>query len=303
MENFGLVNAEINPSDWKYGGFSPLNPIIYQPDGDWSDYLPVVEFQNRHGFDRMACVSYSLLNCLEILYIRQTKIARNFSDRFLAEMSGTDKTGNRLDVVFDTARHKGLVDEARWPDVGGGWDEYYKNILQDIQNEGMDFLSGWELYREWVSPYNIKAIKEALKDAPLQVTVKYASGNGLLNPAGARDHAVCLYYIDDGFCIFDHYTQSKKKYSLDYEFGVVLKPYLIKKNNNHMTFKQNQLVFKTQGDGYNFGIHIDGKLLIGKTDDVLGVWNMRNKDFNNKVSVTLSEWDKLEHFDLKGNIL
>jgi hypothetical protein len=68
-----------------------------------------------------------------------------------------------------------------------------------------------------------------------------------------------------------------------------------------MNINNNALVFKTQGAGYNFGIMIDGKLLIGKTDDVIGVWTMRNKDFSNKVSVTLEDWDKLIHYDLKGN--
>lgn len=299
----GLQNHSPNPADWKFGGFTPLTPTVYQPDGNWSKYLPVIEYQNNHSFDRMACVTYSLLNCLEIQYLRQTGKEINFSDRALAKMSGTTKTGNRLDTVFDTARNSGLVLEKDWPDTNGGWAEYYKPITSAVLSTAPVFLEEWELYREWVSPYRLDLIKEALKETPLQVTVKYASGKGLLNPTGEKDHAVCLYGTNGGYEIFDHYVQTEKKYSFDYEFGVVLKPYLIKKNNNIMTYKQDQLIFKTQGTGYNFGIYIDGKLLIGKTDDVLGIWIMRNKEkgFDNKLSVTLSDWESLPHYDLKGN--
>jgi hypothetical protein len=302
MSKFGLINAEYRPTDWFFGGFNPLHDRkTWQIDGNWERYLPVVEYQNKHGFDRMACVSYSLLNCLEVQYARQTGKEINWSDRALAKMSGTEKWGNRLDTVFDTARHKGLVLEALWPDTDGGWDEYYKTIPSTIFSTGEAFLSEFSLYREWVSPYRLDMIREALKEAPLQVTVKYASGNGLLNPKGTPDHAACLYNISDGFEIFDHYLQTRKKYSLDYQFGNVLKPLLIKKTLTIMNINNNALVFKTQGAGYNFGIMIDGKLLIGKTDDVIGVWTMRNKDFSNKVSVTLEDWDKLIHYDLKGN--
>ena len=301
MSKFGLLSAEQNPRAWKFGGYSPLERHVLQPNGDWSKYLPVVEFQNKFGYDRMACVTYSFLNCLEILYLKQTGIEINFSDRALAKMSGTTKTGNYLAKVFDTARKEGLLLESQWPDVKGGWDEYCKEIPQELLGEAKNILKNWELYREWVSPYKPNLIKEALRETPLQVTVKYASGDGLLNPKGSHNHAVCLFNMTSKYYeIFDHYTQTRKKYSLDYEFGVVLKPYLIKKNDNYMKFIQNQLIFKTQGGGYNFGIYIDGKLLIGKTDDVMGVWAMRNKDFNNKVSVTLSDWEKLKHYDLKG---
>jgi hypothetical protein len=305
MTKLGLIEKPINPVDWQVGGFTPIEDTFINPLGDWTYYLPAIESQNGGGFDRMACVSYSLLNCLEILYLANTKTTINFSDRALAKMSGTSKSGNDLETVFDTARHRGLLTESQWPDVLTSWDDYYKSIPQETENEAMDFLTYWDIYREWVPVYRKDLIKQALTQAPLQVTVKYANGSGILNPAGKRDHAVTIYKMsDDYYDIFDHYTQSRKKYHIDYEFGVILKPSLIPKIDIPMaSFKQNALVFKTQGSGYNFGIYIDGKLLIGPTDDVIGVWTMRNKDFSNKVSVTLEEWNKPEHYDLKGNKL
>jgi hypothetical protein len=73
----------------------------------------------------MACVSYSLLNALEVLHIRQTRKEITWSNRALAKMSGTAKEDNRLDTVFDTARHQGLILENEWPDTLGEWAEYF----------------------------------------------------------------------------------------------------------------------------------------------------------------------------------
>lgn len=299
----GALHKQRNPTDWIGGGFSPLQTNTYQIDGNWSEYLPVVEFQNKGGFDRMACGNYASLNALEILYLRITGKEINFSDRFSAKTSGTTKQGNYMIAAIDTARKIGLVTENDYPDVSTSWDDYYKDIPQELHDKALTFLDDWELYREWVF-LTKEFIREALREAPLVCFVKYASGNGLLNPEGKHDHFVTMFNMtDDYYEIFDHYTQSRKKYSINYEFGAILKPYLIPKNNIPMKIKNNSLVFKTQGKGYNFGIFIDSKLLIGSTDDVLGVWNMRNKDFNNKISLTLTDWDKLEHYNLKGEKL
>jgi hypothetical protein len=81
----GLLIRPQRLNDWALGGLTPLDFKFSNPDGDWSDYLPADEFQNRWSYDRMACVTYSILNCLEILYFYQTGTGKNFSDRFLAK--------------------------------------------------------------------------------------------------------------------------------------------------------------------------------------------------------------------------
>jgi len=221
--NLGALQDVKKPNDWIARGFTPLPTNILQSDGNWEAYLPVVEFQNNGGYDRYACATYSYLNPLEILYLRLTGKEINFSDRFLAKASGTTKSGNYMYKVAETARKIGLLLESQYPDVNTDWDDYYKDIPEELYTEALKFLDEWDLYHEWVEDTN-EAIREALREAPLQVYVRFASGDGILNPVGRRQHFVTLYAMTDAYEIFDHYTQSRKRYSLDYKFDSILKP-------------------------------------------------------------------------------
>ena len=302
MEELGLQLSERKVSDWIAGDFSPLDSKIINPNGVWQ--TPEVEYQNRWGYDRLACVTYSLLNCIETLYYYKTGISRNFSDRFLAKMSGTTKLGNSVSTVFDTARKVGLVDESVYPDIQGGWEEYYKNIPQEIQNTAKDLLANWELFREWIRTNDKDAIFNALKEAPLQVVVAYASGNGYLNPTGKYNHAVMCYGAEYGKCwyIFDHYTQSTKTYAWDYEFDCVLKPSLILKENKPMTtLKDNTLVQLVQGQG-GFGLYLESKMIVDDLDKILASWLVRTKGKTEGMIATMTseEWEKIPKINLKS---
>jgi hypothetical protein len=301
-EALGLQLSDKSINDWVAGDYSPLGSKFINPSGVW--LTPEVETQNRWGFDRLACVTYSCLNCIESLYYYKTGVWRNFSDRFLAKASGTNRLGNSVANVFDTARKTGLVDESIYPDVQGGWEEYYKEIPLEIINTAKDFLAGWSLYREWIRTDNRDAIFNALKEAPLQVVVAYASGNGYLNPTGKYNHAVMCYGAEYGKCwyIFDHYTQSTKTYAWEYEFDCVLKPSLIKKENKPMTtLIDNMLVQLVQGQG-GFGLYLDGKMIVDELDKVLASWIVRTKGKTDGMvsTMTLEEWEKIPKVNLKG---
>jgi hypothetical protein len=301
----GLIVSEPNITDWKIGA-GPLDFVIINAAGDWSSYLPESEFQNRWGYDRMACVTYSCLNCIETLYKYQTGVDRNFSDRFLAKMSNTSPSGNTLENVFDTARKVGLVDEQIWPDVEGGWNVYYEDIPQSVVDQASAFGKEWNLYREWVNSYNPDDIFLTLKSSPVQVTVKYAAGSEILNPVGTVNHAVTLYAAEKNkyFWIFDHYTQTNKKYDWNYKFGSALKPTLMQKINiTPMTIENDTLCQLVQDVG-GFGLFIDGYIIVDELDKVLASWVVRNKgDLKGKTkAVTLEEWNKWPKKDLKGNI-
>jgi hypothetical protein len=250
----------------------------------------------------MACVIYSYLNCLETLYLFKTGIRRNFSDRFLAKMSGTTIYGNYLDNVADTARHYGLVDENRWADVAGGWDDYYKEIPQEIKNEALEFNETWLQYREWVNGTNDMFL--ALKMSPLQVTVRYASGNGILNPAGIQNHAVMIFNAekDSYWEIFDTYTQSLKKYAWNYDFGFCLKPSLIKKTNSMTKLKENTLCQSVQGRG-EFGLYIKGNMVVDDLDKIIASFLLRTGGdlVGMTKALTLEEWEKYPQINLKGD--
>lgn len=305
-DKFGLLLRDRTPSDWMAGEFSPLGTSFLNPTGNWSIYLPDDEFQNRWGFDRQACVTYSILNCLEILHKAQTGVGINFSDRFLAKMSGTTKQGNYLDNVFDTIRKNGLVEEWEYPDDAKSWDEYYKEIPQALKDKGLDILKTWNFYREWVRTDRKKDILFALKSAPLQVTVKYASGNDLLNPVGTWNHAVTMFNAAENeyWEIFDHYTQTRKKYAWDYEFGSVLKPSLIKKSNINMNIQNNTFVQLVEAPG-GFGLYLDGKLIIDDLAKIQATWIIRNNgDIKGKIkTLTLEQWNSLAKINLKGEAI
>jgi hypothetical protein len=299
IENkYGLLPTRPTQADWEVGS-SPIDFELINPEGNWTNWLPAVEYQNRWGYDRMACVTYSYLNCLETLYYFKTGKPKNFSDRWLAKLSGTNRNGNYLSSVADTARNLGLVDEYVWPDTEGGWNEYYKEIPQDIINKGKDFLKDWSLYREWV--YGADDMYLALKATPLQVTVAYASGNGILNPSGIHNHAVMVYNAkkDEYWEVFDHYTQSEKKYAWNYQFGAILKPSLLTKKTM-LTIQNNTLVQLVQGAG-NFGLYLDNKIIVDDLAKIMAVWQVRNQgDTRGKVrALTLEQWEMFDKVNLE----
>lgn len=305
MEEFnsGLILEQKSIRDWVAGGFTPLTFGANTTGGDWSEYLPEDEYQNRWGYDRMACVSFATLNCIEILYKHKTGIKRNFSDRFLAQMSHTGRQGNSLSNVFDTMRKVGLVDENRWPDVQGGWEEYYKEIPQEIQNEALEILNTWDFYREWVV-WGADDIYKNLMQAPLVAILKYAEGNDVLSPTGQANHAVTIYNAEKGkwFNIFDHYTQTRKRYAWDYNFEAVLKPTLIRKNIMP-NFKKDHAYQLVQGYTQKTGLFVENKgLYIGESIDVLVNSAMRLKlnSIPTPIPTTLTDWQSVDHYTMKG---
>jgi len=307
MENFGYIPIEQKPSDWLFGGqgefFSPLNSVKLIDDHNWFPWLPVVELQNNGSFDRMACVTFSDMNTLEIINRFKTGKELNWSDRYIAKLSGTTKQGNNVAIVFDTIREYGLIPESEWPDVGTSWDEYYKTVPQSLIDEGKKFISKYDLYREYVPTSNKDAIFEALNYAPLQVIVKYCSGDGILNPVGNYNHAVTCYGAVYGeyWMIFDHYTQTLKKYAWGYEFGCIIKPTFNIKQPNMFKPENNFLYQLTQGEG-GFAMGLNGKLVIDSTDKILASVIMRNggDTIGKTRPLTLDAWNSVPHVNLKG---
>jgi hypothetical protein len=303
-ENFGYIPSKITARDWIFGGFTPI------PETDtinnWETYLPIVEYQNSNGFDEMACVTYSILNCLEILYLYKTNKEINFSDRYIAKMSGTTNHGNSLEKVFNTIRTYGLVEQNVYPNTAKNWDEYYQEVPQEIIDKGKEFLNTWNVYREWVNPDDKDAIYTALYGSPLQVVVRYAQGleNEILSPVGAYNHAVMCYGAKQGkyWEIFDHYTQIRKRYAWDYKFDSVLKPTLILKNNIMFIPKDNALFLLVEGKEQKLAMGLNGKLVIftDKIDTLLNSASRSGK-FNVPIPLTLTEWESVSKVDGKGN--
>lgn len=308
MENFGLINKPISPKDWIFKSYSPLLGGVLNPSGNWKDWLPVNEYQNNFSFDRMACVTYSYLNCIEILWKFHYQNERNFSDRFLAKASHTTRAGNTLEQVHQFATLRGLINEIEYPDNANSWNEYYKELTDELFNKAKEFIPEYEINHEWVRTYKRLDIIEALKQSPLQVTVAWASGEGILNPTGDWNHAVtCYAYKQDEYWeIFDHYTQTIKKYAWNYQFGAIKKFTLTKKTNNPtlMQVINNTLYQLVESPG-GFALGLDGRLIVDDVAKIQASWISRNsKDGlftgGRVAQIRLADWNSVPHVSLKG---
>src|SRR5690242_6166491 len=127
-KNTGVI-IEQKPQDFVAG---TLPYEVLNPSGDWTPYVPSAESQLLHHMDSMACVTFSCLNVIETQYKFFTGKDINFSDRFIAKLSGTTPQGNSVQRVLDTINQYGLVLEEEWPTYPDFvWDDYYAPIPQD----------------------------------------------------------------------------------------------------------------------------------------------------------------------------
>jgi hypothetical protein len=297
MEDIIIEKPKVN--DWIARGYSPLDTPDLVINSDWSNHLPVVEYQNGGNYDRSACGDYAITNALEMLYHRLTGREINFSDRALAKMSDTDIIkGGWLSKIFDAARNQGLLLESEWPDTNVKEDYYGVEIPQEV----LDKRVKYEIYREWIPVWNKDLIFKMLNQAPLVVLCRYANGTDILNPAGNYNHFVTIFKAVKGeyWEVFDHYTTSRKKYAWDYEFGCILKPTLIIKQEKPY-MKNNTLVNLVQGGG-DWGLFLDGKILVGDKNDIILTFMSRNQgDIKGMVKqLTLVDWNKYEKANIKG---
>lgn len=129
MKNLGVI-IETKDKDFVAG---TLPYEVLNPTGDWTAYLPAEENQYSHFADSMACVTFSCLNVLETQYKFLTGKEINFSDRFIAKVSGTTPQGNSVQKVLDAINTYGLVLEEDYPAPADfTWDSYYSEIPPEI---------------------------------------------------------------------------------------------------------------------------------------------------------------------------
>ena len=237
------VETEIR-GDYELGAVSK---VILKEDAQWEEYLSTGELQKRNDRDKMACVSFSICNAVEIIinYFlwleKQGKATQNqidilnvfrafglikngecnVSDRYVAKMSGTSIRGNSMQIVANIVRHYGLIPEDKWPYVSD-WDEYYKLILQELIKFGQQFAEYIDIAYEWVDP---SQFNDAKKFGPIQTAVCANSqwfGEGIIpRNEGQLNHAV----VNTGFLMMqydkigDSYDPFKKKVSWDFNLG------------------------------------------------------------------------------------
>lgn len=312
---YGLLESPLNPKDWRMGGVTGSQKTVLREDGQYLDFLPKEEMQIGVYFDTMSCVSFSALNNLEILHRLRGETV-NYSDRFLSTISGTTQKGNSFVDVAEALRLNGAVNEDRWPyprlqrDPVYTWEEFSSPIPEDLKDEGKAWLDRWNLTWEWVATADLK---EALKYGPLQVGI-YAGNlpvNGIYsNPLKKRrNHAVTLIGYKEGeyWLIFDHYQNFIKKMDWAYDFGSCVQFSLTPKlpiSDMPLNLPNDVLVQEVEQSG-TFGLHLNGKIILGDEGKLLATWLLRNKGnvVGKAIPMTRADWEKFPKFDLKNNPL
>lgn len=214
--NHGVLLGQ-RPQDYMAGAFTFVSYEIRNPSGQWQPSLPIGERQ-RLGFETMACVSFSACNSCETQVKYQTGIEENYSDRWIAKMSGTTAEGNYLYKVGDTIRKYGMVKESSYPtDKNMNWATYYQDIppakLAELIAEGKEWLKKWDVKTEFIEPTKAEMLKH-IKHAPLQII---KPGHAILN---FFNEAEIVHYFDT----YEPYQKTINYASVQAAYKYVLTP-------------------------------------------------------------------------------
>ena len=176
---------------------------------------------SNYGYDGLRYIFFT--QRYETLYYFFTGTRRNFSDRFTAKMSNTTPQGNYLYAVADSIRKDGLANEVDWPvPPTVTWDEYYKEIPQDVKDKAKKFLDTWAINYEFIDVTRESLLKH-IKQSPIQVVIP--------------GHAVMNFFTnEDVYKYFDSYEPFIKERTDG--FITALKYVMTKKT---MTITQNEL--------------------------------------------------------------
>lgn len=212
MKNFGVLPGR-RPTDFVAG---TLPYEVRNQSGNWDSFVPLGEWQRNNFVDTMACVTFSLLNCIETQEFYLTGQRINYSDRWIAMMSGTTPQGNYLYAVADAVRKYGLVKEESWPAPANyTWDSYYAHPdaqkQAQLEAEGQEWLKTHNFAYEWLTT-NLDDILKHLKQCPLQI----------VKPGHAIEG---FYQVQQVTNYFDSYDPFKKQLQRS-ELTDVLKPLL-----------------------------------------------------------------------------
>lgn len=170
MTNHGLLNDPRTHAE--VAGIIPF--VTRNPSGNWVQWLPVTETQSI-PVETFACVSYSLLHCLETQEYFLTGKRIRYSARWLAKASGTTSLGNYLVTVAQTVQQIGIVREETWPTPANyTFTDYYAEPTdaerQILLAEGAEWLKTHKFQWEWLTT-NLNDILQHITQCPLQIVL------------------------------------------------------------------------------------------------------------------------------------
>jgi hypothetical protein len=344
LKNYNAVKSlPIIGEAYRFGGYGGLINDLLLPSMIWRPYMPKYETQLGIYVSTQACVSFSGTTIVEAIFkfkIKNNLLPKddidwlrtngyfdedgeiNFSDRFTAFMSGTDKDGNSGYNVAVSMQKDGLVPEKLHPFPNRqrtpvfDWEDYYSNPSLETIELGKEFARRFFIGYEHV--VGVENFDNALQYSPLMVFVDawYKDSDGLyFRPQGnGFNHAVVKdtpeYEIADSLSgdYFKKLTNDDYNFnSVAYKFGVTSR--LINYTMDLQKY-DGYLVQLVEGTG---GAGVVAKNKAGKyviiTDPNVGkillTWHIRNTDKNDidyirtsKKTMTLAEWNSCEKVTL-----
>jgi hypothetical protein len=227
MKNYGLKFDEFNPNHYFLGG-KFLGTTVINPNGDWTNFVPYPKYQSRPSFDTDACTIFGTNNVIETLISFIFHEDKILSNRFLAIVSGASRTGNSPQVVAETLRNIGNIDDIELPFDSAILTEdmfYSPNpMTQSLLGKAKDFLKKYSIGHEWVYPIGTvqtidiqnNLISQALKISPVGASVSawHSDGQGGYDQTWPENHWIMIVK-DLGiywYC-YDSYDKCFKKYS------------------------------------------------------------------------------------------
>ena len=200
IKNDGVLLGD-HPDTYRAGATKGALPYeIRNESGDWESVLPPEERQSNDGGDSMSCVTFAELNGIEsqeFSFLKALNVpnATEYSDRWIAKMSGTTKEGNYLWKVADAIRKFGLVKEESYPRPPSPWtwEQYHAPIPEPLGSqliaEGQEWLKRWDVKYESID-FSKESLLKHLKMAPLTVVIP---GHAILN---FRTTSQVVHYFD-----------------------------------------------------------------------------------------------------------
>lgn len=269
-KNHGVIERRLQPKDWRAGGVTGLTRgEILRADGQWGAYGSAREKQHNQYFDTMSCVSYGNIDPIEALMYRQFGKKVNFSDRFIAKMSGTTPEGNDEYTVAETIRKCGLVEEDAWP--FGPWvkdrETYYSDIPQEVKDEGLSFLKEYKLNYQYIDEQNQDAMIEALKYSPLTV---FIPGHCL---------SVYEYRTGEAWKCWEQYGDGFREFPWDYKFRCAVEwqvTKIIPKEKPMVKLYKNGMIAVVDEQGGRFMFIDGGKLFQDEPGSIETELQIRN---------------------------
>lgn len=232
---YGLQTSKIGKKDYIFGASNSLKRKPLVSNGQWGAFVPPDELQ-RLGVETMACTSFAILNAVEILERQEYGDTTDWSERYLAYISGTTRNGNNANKVAETLRKKGDVKETYWSNslTLNTWSKFYEAPPRPFKSLALQFILKYSFGHEWVTNTQVEMMS-ALQYSPLTVA-GYAwspKRNGLFySPKGkiANHYFVVYGYSRNHYWdVFDSYDNTHKRLQWGFSFSQV-KSYTLHNN-------------------------------------------------------------------------